>query len=200
MVHHVDAHVSVCVCENERESMCVPECWFCALLWRTGKEGWEANLFLCRLTLSFQTPLFSKTPTISSVCLSPYPPPPHPRPPPSSIPPVSPLLPPYALCQSGYLHGLQWICVGEWRICSHGGGVEIHPRFWVCSFDFKSFSLFRKGQREIESEGTDWNWGRRLREDEDVHSVWPLWEKAPPFHIIQWVELNERGQRCFLFN
>ena len=82
--------VCACVC------VCVSECWICALLWRTGKEGWGANLFLCRLTLSFQTPLFSKTPTISSVCLPPPPPPPHPSPP-SSLPPASPLLLPYTL-------------------------------------------------------------------------------------------------------
>lgn len=66
---HMDAHEFVCMYVCVRESMWVSECWICALLWKTGKEGWEANLFLCRLTLSYQTPIFSKTPTISSVCL-----------------------------------------------------------------------------------------------------------------------------------
>lgn len=55
--------VCVCLC------VCASGCRMCALLWRTGKEEGEANLFLCRLTLSFQTSLFTKTSTISSVYL-----------------------------------------------------------------------------------------------------------------------------------
>lgn len=48
-------------------------CRICGLPWRTKRDGWEANLFLCRLTLSFHSLFSSKTPTISSVCLPPLP-------------------------------------------------------------------------------------------------------------------------------
>lgn len=106
---------------------------------KDGKEGWEANLFLCRLTLSFQTLPLPEALTISSVCLPP------------SLPPVPPLLLLYtlclclALCQSGYLLGLLCISVGERQICSRGGGAEIHPRLSASPRLQKLF--FRKGQR-----------------------------------------------------
>lgn len=61
------ARLCACVCLYVRMCVCVSECWICASLWRTRKDGEGANLFLCRLTLSFQTHLFSKPPTISTV-------------------------------------------------------------------------------------------------------------------------------------
>lgn len=69
MPMRVRVHMHVCahVCACTRARVCVSECWICASLWRTRKDGEGANLFLCRLTLSFQTHLFSKPPTISTV-------------------------------------------------------------------------------------------------------------------------------------
>lgn len=123
---HVKTRESMYVCERQserlRESMHFSEWEICALVWRTGEDGWKANLFLCRLTLSFQTPLFSKTPTISSVCLS--------SPlllPPSSLSSFSLIASLYSLsdCQSGCLPGPLCICVGERWICRQG----VHPLF-----------------------------------------------------------------------
>lgn len=61
------AHARLCACAWLCMRVCVSECWICASLWRTRKDGEGASLFLCRLTLSFQTHLFSKPPTISTV-------------------------------------------------------------------------------------------------------------------------------------
>lgn len=66
------AHERLCACVCLCVRVCVSECWICASLWRTRKDGEGANLLLCRLTLSFQTHLLSKPPTIPTVCPPPF--------------------------------------------------------------------------------------------------------------------------------
>lgn len=165
--------LNLCACV----SMCVSECWICAFLWRTGKEEWEANLFLCRLTLSFQTPLFSKTPTISSACLT-IPCSPSPLITPSCSSLIASVSYRSLSCALSVrlLHRLLWICVGKRLICSRGDGVEIHPRFERVARASEA-SLFRKEQAALHG----------ARKNKAVHVFWPRspWRKGT--HFIHWV-------------